>query len=74
MHITTLASSMHIIIKETVHVASRTIGEELPSQLRLQVNTTMPLVLKITLSNGYLDKTKRMSRGGCYMPEESVYA
>ena len=66
---------MHIMIKETVHVASRTIGEELPSQLRLQVNTTTPLVLKITLvSNGYLDKTKRMSRGGCYMPEESVYA
>ena len=45
MHITTLASSMHIIIKETVHVASRTIGEELPS--RLQVNTTTPLGLKI---------------------------
>ena len=74
MHITTPLASMHIMIKETVHVASRTIGEELPSQLRLQVNTTTPLVLKITLSNGYLDKTKRMSRGGCYMPEESVYA
>ena len=63
---------MHIMIKETVHVASRTIGEELPSRLRLQVKNTTPLVLKITLSNGYLDKRKRMSREGRYMPNSGL--
>ena len=55
-------------------VASRTIGEELPSRLRLQVKNTTPLVLKISLSNGYLDKRKRMSQNGRYMPAESAEA
>ena len=42
--------------------------------MRLQVNTTTPLVLKITLANGYLDKRKIMGRNGRYMPAESAEA